>query len=242
MARLSEGYDPFNTPVESNPSPLTGSYLEPASSIDWSTVGGSGAGTFHRGLAVGLKDMIQYAVAVANDHPYRSSNTAVSANITHTQSILPGHPLLEAYLESYLQNIQTALPFLEEEHIRQEFRKASSQTDPQEQSPVLLLVLALGAILSRDQGSSASFHGMQLFLLATQNFHIVTSETTYETVQLLLLCTLFSMFNPCGGSTWHLVGLAVQTCVTLGLHRQVLEGRGESIEVAGFWSVYILDA
>jgi hypothetical protein len=185
--------------------------------------------------------MIQYAVAVANDHPYRSSGAAASTNITNPQSISPGHPLLEAYLESYLQNIQTALPFLEEDHIRQEFRKAVSQTVSQEQSPVLLLVLALGAILSRDQGSSASFHGIQLFLSATQNFHIVTSGTTHETVQLLLLCTLFSMFNPCGGSTWHLVGLAVQTCVTLGLHRQVLERGGQSIEVAGFWSVYILD-
>lgn len=241
MAGLSEGFDPFSGTVETDSSSLTAEYLGPASSIDWSAVGGSGGGALHHDLAVGLKTMIQFAVSVANDYPYKSPNAAISTNIAQIQSILPGHPLLEAYLESYFQKIQPALPFLEEDCLRQEFQRVSGQTDAQEQSPIILLALALGAILSHDQGFASSFHSMQIFLLATQNFHLITSEITHETLQLLILCTLFSMFNPCGGSTWHLIGLAAQTCLTLGLHRKISGRREESIESTEFWSVYILD-
>lgn len=193
--------------------------------------------------------MIQYALTVANDHPYRSpdgSNHAMSATISHTPSLMPGHPLLETYLESYFLTIQSALPFLEEEGIRQAFFNIRQGTEAQQHSPTLLLVLALGAALSREQGPSSSFHSMQLFLLATQNLHQVTRETNCETLQLLLLCTLFSMFNPCGGSTWHLLGLASQTCLTLGLHHlepgpDLDMQNGGSLEMSAFWSTYILD-
>ncbi|KAI0431311.1 hypothetical protein F5Y09DRAFT_340855 [Xylaria sp. FL1042] len=65
------------------------------------------------------------------------------------------------------------------------------------------------------------------------------------TVQCLLTLAIFSDFHLCGGSTWHLTGLAMTQCISFGLHKEPDYDELDETTVRErrniFWSVYMLD-
>ncbi|KAK7970394.1 hypothetical protein PG996_001177 [Apiospora saccharicola] len=67
-----------------------------------------------------------------------------------------------------------------------------------------------------------------------------------ETVQCLIATALFSLFTPLGGSTWHLLGLALSRCVSAGMHHiRVSDAQSDDEEKRGcsraFWCLYVFD-
>lgn len=105
------------------------------------------------------------------------------------------------------------------------------------------MVLAIGALTQDNSSLERSCHVVFCANAARQNMAQVTSKESIETLQLLLLLTIFSLYDPCGGSSWHLVGLSLQVAIALGLHQipqdhiQASSGFGER----AFWCAYVLD-
>lgn len=62
--------------------------------------------------------------------------------------------------------------------------------------------------------------GSSIYLLAAVKLYSqALAPDSLELLHLLLILSLYSIFSPHGGSTWHLLGLAMQTALRLGLHQ-----------------------
>lgn len=89
---------------------------------------------------------------------------------------------------------------------------------------------------------SSSLHSAALGELPS----ILRTEPALEHIHCLILLVIYSLFNSSGGSAWHLLGLAMKTSISLGLHR---EPDGHStLRIAEddrrrwlFWAVYSFD-
>ncbi|KAL4963424.1 MFS transporter/fungal specific transcription factor domain-containing protein [Aspergillus stella-maris] len=110
----------------------------------------------------------------------------------------------------------------------------------------VFLATAIGIILSpqsvRLELLSHNLHSAAVKLLPK----IVQSGSCNSLIHCLLLLVVYSMLSPSGGSTWHLLGLAMKRCVALGLHKEH-QGNSPIPEVERtkrrhlFWSLYYLD-
>ncbi|KAL4798508.1 hypothetical protein BDV19DRAFT_377035 [Aspergillus venezuelensis] len=108
------------------------------------------------------------------------------------------------------------------------------------------LAIAIGIILSpqsaRVELLSQNLHSAAVKLLPK----IFQSGSCNTLIHCLLLLIVYSMLSPSGGSTWHLLGLAMKRCVALGLHKEQ-QGNSPIPEDERnkrrhlFWSLYYLD-
>ncbi|KAL4935905.1 hypothetical protein BDV06DRAFT_217067 [Aspergillus oleicola] len=108
------------------------------------------------------------------------------------------------------------------------------------------LAIAIGILVSplsaRAELLSQSLHSAAIKLLP----RVVQSGSCSSLIHCLLLLVVYSMHSPNGGSTWHLLGLAMKRCVAFGFHKEQ-EGNSPLPEDERakrrhlFWSLYYLD-
>ncbi|KAK5191373.1 hypothetical protein LTR99_003801 [Exophiala xenobiotica] len=157
--------------------------------------------------------------------------------------------LLSLYLDNYFRHVHPTFPMLSENTVRQCLRtlcSVSNLASAAADRVVLYLVLALGSLLSDEESSYDSCYSARFFHSALQEK--LTYRETIDTVHILILFTLYSLFDTNAGSSWHLVDLAMRTSIILGLHHS---GSSSSDAVASsdadptndvtFWSLYLLD-
>ncbi|KAH7305216.1 hypothetical protein B0I35DRAFT_114016 [Stachybotrys elegans] len=111
---------------------------------------------------------------------------------------------------------------------------------------IVHLVIALGILLSQQH------HHMEIYAtsLALAAYQLAPStidqSSDSDAAQCLMLMSIFSMYMPYGGSTWHLLNLATTRCISAGMHsaRGPEYGRDSAPEEHGrtFWTLYYLDA
>ncbi|OJJ99597.1 hypothetical protein ASPACDRAFT_1869499 [Aspergillus aculeatus ATCC 16872] len=107
------------------------------------------------------------------------------------------------------------------------------------------MAVALGMLLSGDHDSRVFAN--DLHSLATEHLPAVLQSTDgLKVVECLLLLIHFSILHPRGGSTWHLIGLAMKKCIALKLHKEPQpEMNLTEAEVLErkriFWSLYVVD-
>ncbi len=157
--------------------------------------------------------------------------------------------LLSLYLDNYFRHVHPTFPMLNESTVRQCLRTlcaVSSLTSAATDRVVLYLVLALGSLLSDKESSYDSCYSARFFHRALQEK--ITYRETIDTVHILVLFTLYSLFDTSAGSSWHLVDLAMRTSIILGLHHSsssssdaVASSDTDSTNDVTFWSVYLLD-
>ncbi|KAF4831115.1 Protein STB5 [Colletotrichum tropicale] len=75
---------------------------------------------------------------------------------------------------------------------------------------------------------------------------VLRTEMALEHIHCMIMLLIYSLFNSSGGSAWHLLGLAVKTCISLGLHREPDAHSNLTISEATrrrwlFWTVYYFD-
>ncbi|RAH41815.1 fungal specific transcription factor domain-containing protein [Aspergillus brunneoviolaceus CBS 621.78] len=107
------------------------------------------------------------------------------------------------------------------------------------------MAVALGMLLSGDYDSRVFAN--DLHSLAMEHLPaVLQSIDGLKVVECLLLLIHFSILSPRGGSTWHLVGLAMKKCIALKLHKEPQpEINLSEAEVLKrkriFWSLYVVD-
>ncbi|KAJ5403515.1 hypothetical protein N7509_003386 [Penicillium cosmopolitanum] len=108
------------------------------------------------------------------------------------------------------------------------------------------LSIATGMLISPQssnfQGLSSSIHAAAVKLLGT----IIQSESTEKILSCMILMILYSVYGSLGGSTWHLIGLAMKRAIASRFHRDPDRGTVDSSEALTkrrniFWSLYTLD-
>ena len=155
----------------------------------------------------------------------------------------------------YLDMSMQCFPFIERKQLVDEYA-AVSQSDLQSSYDLLAdspgrvvriyAVVATGILLTPHYRQMETF-ATTLAFTAHQNIpRVEGSFRELETVQCLIAITLFSLFTSVGGSTWHLLGLALSRCVSAGMHHiRVSDAQGDDEEKRGcsraFWCLYVLD-
>ncbi|CAI7627354.1 unnamed protein product [Penicillium manginii] len=108
------------------------------------------------------------------------------------------------------------------------------------------LSIATGMLLSPQsaslQGLSSSIHATAVKLLGT----ILQSESTEKILSCMISMVFYSVYGSLGGSTWHLIGLAMKRAIAARFHRDPHSGIVVSSEALTkrrniFWSLYTLD-
>lgn len=219
--------------------------LNPLSEIEMGTIYAHGTYT--------LASMVRAALLAGNDGPHGPSMLNKTFNTTNrigptTTGIeeLQDDSLL-GYIDNYFNYIHPTFPFLIEENVRECFQSLALRKRRRVSNKITLyMVLAIGAIIPSTACLADAYNSMKFFLHATKERY--SYKETPDTVQILLLFTLYSLFDPCTGSSWHLVDLCTRTCIKLGFHREdtlnqrsSLKGEEVSHNRAIFWVTYILD-
>lgn len=108
------------------------------------------------------------------------------------------------------------------------------------------MACAIGILLSPSSTHlsllSAGLHSTAIKELPS----VLRTEMALEHIHCMIMLLIYSLFNSSGGSAWHLLGLAVKTCISLGLHREPDAHSNLTIpEVTRrrwlFWTVYYFD-
>jgi hypothetical protein len=216
-----------------------------STNFDWSSISEANYGAFHPRLAYGMNRMIHSALSVDNSFPFHSHlPNPLLPLIRNSSALRHTHPAMTIYLDTYFQSVHPCLPFLDEDSVRALLDHDNLEGPTH--SPLLLMALSIGAILSTPHGPVSKYHAIELFTSAIDSFTSKPPADDFSILQFILLVAIFSLFNPVGGSTWHLVGLAIQILIALGLHQQrgheALQRNGSlHLGENAFWSAYILD-
>ena len=164
-------------------------------------------------------------------------------------STLPPDAVARQFVDAYFRNVNRAYPFVNRTKILTdlEFFGGFVQQRRNTDSTLLYLIMAIGCTTLQRAGVIPAD-------TASSNFEIPYSDIIQEclcredieSVQILVLLALYSLFDPKGTSTWSIVGIVSRQAMLLGLTRRDLHEKGLSaieIELRRrlFWSIYVLD-
>lgn len=108
------------------------------------------------------------------------------------------------------------------------------------------VALAIGMLLSPQSGRvdlmAQGLHSAAVKLLP----RILQSGNYLSLVHCLLLLIVYSLLSPNGGSSWHLLGLAMKRSIAFGLHKDQEGDSPLPVEIITkrmylFWTLYMLD-
>lgn len=182
----------------------------------------------------GLSHVAKAAIETDNSDPtsskplnpsfkvFASSLPPVSSSLV---SQLPRETAIK-HLENYFRYVHLSYPFLHHSTILRYYQQVAVIQAPNTlhqkiQSVLVHMTMAVGMLATDDMAQYGNFFANHYFLVASQYLEDVFTIDNVETTQVLLLLAVFSLFSPCGGSTWHFVALAMRRCISLGFHRRL---------------------
>lgn len=83
--------------------------------------------------------------------------------------------------------------------------------------------------------------------MALNHIEPVLDLETFESIQAILCCAVYSIRSPVGVSLWKISGMAIRQCIELGYHRSATKYRGNAdpltVEISKriFWVAYDID-
>ncbi|KAI1866633.1 hypothetical protein JX265_002177 [Neoarthrinium moseri] len=143
----------------------------------------------------------------------------------------------------YLQHISTRWPILHTPFIA-DIHQHRDCLDRLEDKILLHLVYANGGRYLETTGEVGNFFPERHYNAAIEHLEAIVGWRNLRTVQILLLLGIYSLRAPKVPGAWNYVGLAMRTCVELGMHRRksfsypTLE---DELSNRVFWSGYMLD-
>ena len=162
---------------------------------------------------------------------------------------LPSPELANQLQNAYFTHRWPALPLLHRPSFLEQHYSSvmNHQTESSDVSLFLtLMVFALGSIDLKRQDSSFISPHLDYFTFATQNYLMGTiASESIETVQGLLLMSVFAVNEHQSVNSWHCIGQAVRMAIDLGLHQSSSSTSSHLLTTEMrrrvFWSAYTLD-
>lgn len=196
-----------------------------------------------------LMRMLNSALVLENENFDSKSETRPRRPLTlwtspsNTQNPLHGLPneLLSFYLERYFEHVDPIFPILDSKTINASLESLNGQQPISDgvEASTLYLALAIGAIFPSTDSILDANAACQLWKAASKIQ--ITQDESENTLRVLILLALFSLLEEGCGNTWHLVELAVRSCIKLGLHSKSPEQVSSPELVNLFWTAYLLD-
>lgn len=159
------------------------------------------------------------------------------------------------HLTRFIEEVCPIMPYLDGKDLTQRYEEVLLQhgrrsTGDNPSTSALnrfnvCLAVATGALLS-SRSPSNSLLIMRLHDESIRQLTLIDTKEEANLVSCILSLTLFALYSPGGGSSWHLVGLALRKCISQGWHRHQ-ESTGQLTESdlvlrkRLFWSAYMID-
>ncbi|KOS20598.1 putative transcriptional regulatory protein [Escovopsis weberi] len=210
--------------------------------------------SLYRGELYGLEEMTHRALRLDNSDPRGFFNNSEarkslisSSSRSHDSAQGAAEPPLDRettrrYADNFFSHVHPTFPILEELEARGaiQLMLEGRRIGPEERI-MAYLVLAIGAILPSQSSVLDTVNSAKYFLSAAEVQ--CSYDESPKTARILILFTLYSLFDSTTGSSWHLIDLVMQVCIVLGLHQlQVRAGeRGEEEGARIFQAAYMLD-
>ncbi|KAF3935016.1 hypothetical protein ABW20_dc0102806 [Dactylellina cionopaga] len=175
---------------------------------------------------------------------------SASLNSTTALALLRGmdRNSLTTAIENYFHFIHSHYPLLVGEDIRNKFNimlqnnyQAGMISSADEL--VVYLVVVLGMTTSAQFRSVPLFPQM-LYYAALRTPNLFDDLDSIPMTQALILIVIYSLYDPCAGSSWHLLDIVTSKCLSMGLHL-ITSTLGNGVESTAkawaFWTLYSLD-
>ncbi|KAK1846348.1 hypothetical protein CCHR01_11014 [Colletotrichum chrysophilum] len=199
-----------------------------------------------------LAEVVSGALAIDGRDPSTAIPAPQSPGITNHLASVSQVSTLQ-HVRKFLE-WSALLPYLDEDiFLRQceSIMASRAQPQPAQNSQSLHnfnvhMACAIGILLSPSSTHlsllSAGLHSTAIKELPS----VLRTEMALEHIHCMIMLLIYSLFNSSGGSAWHLLGLAVKTCISLGLHREPDAHSNLTISEATrrrwlFWTVYYFD-
>lgn len=207
--------------------------------------------SLYRGELYCLHKMARRALRLENCDPRGLLNLTQKKSLLASYSRPPSsnapldYDLAISYANKYFAYIHPTFPIVSEDAIRDTLRKIATgtQSDLRERT-ISYLVISIGAILPIETFAAFDAYNSADYFLRSLDI-LYSYDESATTVQILLLFTICSLFDPSTGNSWHLVDLATQACIDMGYHQLQPEAEAtRSSPVKGsilFQAAYVLE-
>jgi hypothetical protein len=203
-------------------------------------------------LASSLGQMVQATVwnkALASTVSEHQSKVVSLAEVRKNSAGPPNDDMGARILDAYWTRTHHRYPFLDRSEIMERhanrFHQSTASIPDQFGTFKLYMIYAIGATLLKlteayDYTAPESF-----FMTALQYISAARESHSVHNIQAMTLLVLYNLRSPSNSGIWYMIGLAMRTCVDLGLHREAhytkispYEGQ---LRRRLFWSVYFLE-
>jgi hypothetical protein len=151
--------------------------------------------------------------------------------------------IADRLLRGYLKHISTRWPILHSTYIRSLHHRRNMLVGWE--AAFLHLIYASGGRFLETTGETGAFFSNRHHSAAMQYLDELLQYHDIRSVQLLILLAIYSLRAPKGPGAWTYIGLAMRTCIDLGLHRRTPHKRYSILESEMrkriFWTAYCLD-
>ncbi|KAL2855961.1 fungal-specific transcription factor domain-containing protein [Aspergillus pseudoustus] len=148
-------------------------------------------------------------------------------------------------VDAFFHHVYRAYPFIEEERVRQAAAASTAPDCRDTDSTILYMVMAIGyTSLERSGKAPVGIESGFEIPYADIMQRCIMAESI-DSIQILVLLALYSLFDPAGPSTWSIVGIITRQALAQGLTRPTIEESlsPKAVELRRrlFWSIFGLD-
>ncbi|KAK1585740.1 fungal-specific transcription factor domain-containing protein [Colletotrichum navitas] len=165
-----------------------------------------------------------------------------------TSSSLPKDAIARRFVDAYFRNVNRAYPFVNRVKVLRDLESLGESTKRRRDadSTLLYLVMAIGCTTLQRAGQIPNDTASKFDVAYADIIQECLAREDLESIHILVLVALYSLFDPKGISTWSIAGIVSRQAMLLGLSRRSSEDKRLSamdIELRHrlFWSIYVLD-
>lgn len=163
---------------------------------------------------------------------------------------VPSGPTAIRFVDAYFRNVNRAYPFVNQAKVRRDLESLGtegiSRRHPDPGMTLLYLAMAIGCTTLERAGQIPCGTRRQFDISYSDIIQECLNGDTIESIQILVLLALYSLFDPAGTSAYSIVGIAARQAMLFGLTRRAPDEQTQDpveteLRHRLYWSIYVLD-
>jgi hypothetical protein len=203
-------------------------------------------------LATNLGQLVQATVwnkVLASTASQSQLKAMTIADLKRNSAGPPNDDMGGRILDCYLTRVHPRYPFLDRKEILDRHAKRFTQNNssPKDQYGTfkIYMIYAIGSSWLKLTGRYDYTSPENFFMTALQYISAARESHSVNNIEAMTLLVLYNFRSPSNSGIWYMIGLAMRTCVDLGLHREAHYGNASpyegQLQRRLFWTVYFLE-
>lgn len=193
---------------------------------------------------VGSTDL---AARPSHEEVVADANDGMENSLLDQRSPSEGNSTMR-YVQAYFRNVDRAYPFLYQSKIVENLGTLGglAQGLRDSQSTLLYLIMSIGCTTLEHGGKFPKRRNMHRELAYGEIIQECVCQPGIESIQILTLLALYSLFDPSGPSAYSIVGMSARQAIALGLASRTSDmqndkPRERELRHRLYWSIFALD-